>query len=33
MMMVQYLIDCDEPVVVPGVDSPSNGFASEPFMQ
>ena len=27
MMMVQYLIDCDEPVVVPGVDSPSNDFA------
>ena len=33
MMMVQYLIDCDEPVVVPGVDSPSNDFSSEQFMQ
>jgi len=28
MMMVQHLIDCDEPVTVPGVRSPSNRSCS-----
>ena len=27
MMMVQYLVDCDEPVVIPATPAPQSGFA------
>ncbi len=27
MMMVQYLVDCDEPVVIPAIPAPHTGFA------
>jgi ferritin len=28
MIMVQYLLDADEPVVIPGVEAPQSGFSS-----